>query len=233
MGVTPYQQNGRMDKKRALADSWTKNAANWTRAVRESRIGSRNAGTDSAILDAIAARKPMRFLDAGCGEGFHMRHIAERTGCEAVGFDASEELIATARAADPASSYEILRYDDLIANPDAFPGQFDVIAFNYALFDEDIVPLLAAARKRLAPEGVVIIQTLHPDRIGSKDGWKTEDFTGVDDEAWTPMPWYFRTMASWEAAIRRAGLTVEGRIEPTAEPGGAPLSLLLVCALPN
>jgi SAM-dependent methyltransferase len=219
-----------MDKKHALANSWKRNAANWTRAVREGRIGSRKAGTDAAILDAIAARKPMRFLDAGCGEGFHIRKIVERTGCEAVGFDASEELIAAAQAADPSGSYEILSYAHLIADPDVLPGPFDVIAFNYALFDADIAPLLIAVRCRLAPDGVVIIQTLHPDRIDSKDGWKTEDFTGVDDEAWAPMPWYFRTEASWETEIQRAGLTILDRIEPKAEPHGAPLSLLMVCS---
>lgn len=222
-----------MDKKRTLANSWKKNAGNWTRAVREGRIASRRAGTDAAILDAIAARKPTRFLDAGCGEGFHMRQVAGRTGCEAVGFDASDELIAAARAADPTGTYEVLRYDDLIADPGTLPGPFNVIAFNYALFDDDVVPLLAAARQRLSDDGAIVIQTLHPDTIGGADGWQTEDFAAFDGKAWAPMPWYFRTIASWDTAIQRAGLTVLDRIEPASQSDSVPLSLLMVCGIGN
>ena len=55
---------------RELAASWERNAANWTRVVREGLIPSRRAGTDAAILDAIAERAPRRLLDIGCGEGW-------------------------------------------------------------------------------------------------------------------------------------------------------------------
>jgi len=218
-----------MERKKALADSWDRNAANWTRAVREGRIASRKAGTDAAILDAIAMRKPVRFLDAGCGEGFHVRRIAERTGCIAVGFDGSAALIEAARAADPAGRYHVLTYDAFVAEPAALGGPFDVIAFNYALFDEDVTPLLAAARGLLAPGGAILIQTLHPKKIGGEDGWRTEDFAALGTGDWTPMPWYFRTLESWRVTIARAGLTLTTMTEPAAEPGGAPLSLLMTC----
>jgi SAM-dependent methyltransferase len=217
------------DKKQALADSWARNAANWTRAVRDGRIASRTAGTDAALLDAIAARKPRRFLDAGCGEGFHVRRIAEMTGWDAVGFDGSAALIEAARAADPDNRYEVLSYDAFVATPAAIGGPFDVVAFNYALFDEDVTPLLAAARRVLAPDGAVVIQTLHPDAMGGEDGWRTEDFAAFGDGDWTPMPWYFRTLESWTAVIADAGLTRARVIEPAAGPGGAPLSLLMIC----
>jgi len=76
-----------MDRKAELARSWDWNAANWTRAIRDGLIASRKAGTDAAILDAIAAREPRWFLDAGCGEGFHVRRVRDLCGCEAAGFD--------------------------------------------------------------------------------------------------------------------------------------------------
>jgi SAM-dependent methyltransferase len=218
-----------LDRKKSLADSWNRNAANWTRAVREGLIASRKAGTDAALLDAIAARKPRRFLDAGCGEGFHVRRIAEMTGCDAVGFDGSAALIEAARAADPDNRYEVLSYDAFVATPGAIGGPFDVVAFNYALFDEDVAPTLAAARRVLAPDGAVVIQTLHPDAIGGEDGWRTEDFAAFGDDDWRPMPWYFRTPDSWKAVIAAAGLNLACVTEPAAEPGGAPLSLLMVC----
>jgi len=222
----------RMDKKKALADSWTQNAANWTRAVRDRAIASRKAGTDAAILDAIAAREPARFLDAGCGEGFHVRRVAELTGCAAVGFDGSVALVEAARAADPGNRYILMTYDAFIADPGAVGGPFDAIAFNYALFDEDVIPVLAAAHGLLAPDGAILIQTLHPAAVGGAEGWRTEDFAAFGRGDWTPMPWYFRTLASWRAAIARAGLRLASVAEPAAEAGGAPLSLLMTCEAP-
>jgi SAM-dependent methyltransferase len=222
-----------MDRKKALAASWNKNAANWSRVVRDGLIASRRAGTDAAILKAIAGRNPSRFLDAGCGEGWHVRRVADVTGCDAVGFDGSAALIADARATDPVNRYDVLTYDAFVSKPNTVGGPFDVIAFNYALFDEDIVPLLSAAKALLSQNGAVVIQTLHPWVVshddGYRDGWRTEDFAALGDDGWTPMPWYFRTMASWHAALRRSGLTILDLAEPAAESGGKPLSLLLTC----
>lgn len=221
-----------MDKKQALADSWTRNAAGWTRAVRDGLIASRAAGTDKAILDAIAARRPKRFLDAGCGEGFHVRRVAERTGCAAVGFDGSAALVDAARAADPAGRYEVLTYDAFTADPAALGGPFDAIAFNYSLFDAEVTPVLGAARAVLAPGGAILIQTLHSEAVGGADGWRLEDFAAFDGGDWSPMPWYFRTLPSWRAAIAEAGLTLAAVSEPAAESGGTPLSLLMTCEAP-
>ena len=202
------------------------------RAVRDGSIASRKAGTDAAILDAIATRGPACFLDAGCGEGFHVRRVAEMTGCEATGFDGAIALVEAARAADPGNRYIVLTYDAFIADPGAVGGPFDAIAFNYALFDEDVAPVLAAARGLLAPGGAILIQTLHPAAAGGGDGWRTEDFAAFGSGDWTPMPWYFRSLELWRAAIAEAGLTLASVTEPAAEPGGAPLSLLMTCEAP-
>jgi SAM-dependent methyltransferase len=233
---------------RALAESWDANAANWTRAVREGRIASRRAGTDAAILAAVAARRPRRLLDAGCGEGWLVRAVREATGdgaaddgapaCAATGIDAAAALVAAARAADPAGDYRVLGYDDLVAGRhDLAPG-FDVVVFNYALFDADdaVAALLAAARGLLDPAGAVVIQTLHPDALGpAARGWQVEDFAGFGDDAgaWAAMPWYARSRAGWRSVIAAAGLAVAEARAPTAtpaaDPDGPPLSLLLVC----
>ena len=224
-----------MDRKTELADSWRKNARNWTRAVRERLIPSRAAGTDAAIIDAVADRHPKRLLDVGCGEGFHLRALARRTGCTGVGIDGSPDLIDAARRADPKNDYRLLTYDELIADPEATGGPFDVILFNYALFEEDVVPLLSAARSLLAPGGAIMIQTLHPDNDpgDGADGWRQEDFAAFENENWTPMPWYFRTTDRWVEAARTAGLTLTVAGEPSAEPGGPPLSILFLCTSTN
>ena len=123
---------------RALAASWDRNAANWTRVVREGLIPSRRAGTDAAVLDAITERAPRRLLDIGCGEGWLIRAVTARTGCTAVGIDGAEALIAAARAADPVNDYRMLDYGDLGAAE--IGADFDVVVFNYSLFAEAIIP---------------------------------------------------------------------------------------------
>jgi SAM-dependent methyltransferase len=213
-----------------LEQSWIANAANWTRAVREGLIPSRKAGTDAAIVAAILARAPKRMLDIGCGEGWLARAVAAQAKCDAVGVDGSADLVRDAAQADPANRYAVLSYGDLVAGRHDLGGGFDVIAFNYALFEQDITPLLNAARGLLAPRGAIVIQTLHPNAFaGAEEGWRTEDFSAFQNQNWTPMPWYLRSLDSWCEAIARAGLKIVETREPKAAPDGPPLSLLLIC----
>ena len=213
-----------------LEQSWVANAANWTRAVREGLIPSRKAGTDAAIVRAIVARRPRRVLDVGCGEGWLIRAVRAQTLCEAVGIDGSPDLVSDAATADPASRYVALKYDALVAARHDLGAGFDVVAFNYALFEKDIVPLLSAARGLLASGGAVAIQTLHPDAFArAEDGWRTEDFSAFQNQNWTPMPWYYRSLQSWRETIGRAGLAIIETREPKAQPDGPPLSLLIIC----
>lgn len=218
-----------MSRKSDLEASWKRNAENWTRAVRDRLIPSRTAGTDAAIVDAIARRKPARFLDMGCGEGWLCRAVTEKTGCTATGLDGTAALIEAAQAADPDGCYITLSYDDVISGAPVPNAPFDVIAFNYALFEEDVVPLLNAVKHLLVDSGAIIIQTLHPDSDpgDGKDGWRKEDFAAFENEAWAKMPWFFRTMESWEAVFAEAGLSLMGTEEPTADTNGPPLSMIM------
>ena len=210
--------------------SWIANAHNWTRAVRERLIPSRKAGTDAAVVDVIVARRPQRLLDVGCGEGWLTRRLRLLTDCETTGIDFSPDLIRDAFDADPAGRYLVLRYADLVAGRHELGGGFDVVAFNYALFEEDIVPVLAAARNLLAARGAIVIQTLHPDAFpAASEGWRTEDFSAFQSRDWTPMPWYHRSMNSWRETIASAGLAIVETHEPKAQPDEPPLSLLMIC----
>jgi 2-polyprenyl-3-methyl-5-hydroxy-6-metoxy-1,4-benzoquinol methylase len=211
---------------KALAQSWDRNAVNWTRVVRQQLIPSRRAGTDAAILEAIAERAPKHLLDIGCGEGWLVRAVASRTGCACVGIDGSEGLIAAALAADPGNDYRVLDYNRL-ATAD-LGAAFDIVVFNYALFAEDIAPSLRAAADRLASDGALIIQTLHQGDDG-EDGWRSEDFAAFGAGDWAPMPWYSRSLESWRAVVAAAGLKMLAMREPKAEDARI-LSLLMVCA---
>lgn len=220
-----------MDRSKTLSNSWDGNAGNWTKAVREGLIPSRRAGIDEAIVTAILGHKPSRLLDVGCGEGWLIRSILQSADCEAVGIDGSEALIADARKADAQSDYRAFGYDALIDDPTPLGGGFDAIVFNYAILDKKASRLLAAIKPLLSADGRVFIQTLHPwTQDGEyRDGWRTEDFSAFAAPGWKPMPWYFRTLDSWLSKIGDAGLVLQDLIEPVAEGGDRPLSLIMIC----
>lgn len=221
------------DPSARLARSWDQNAANWTRAVRDGAIASREAGTDEAIVDAIVHRAPRCLLDVGCGEGWLIRRVSQQVSCDCVGIDACDALIAAARALDPAGSYRVARYEELPQKPGALGGAFDAIVFNFALLDEAAPAVLRSVLPLLSPAGAVIIQTLHPWSAAGeepyRDGWRCEGFTAMAGEDWEPMPWFFRTLGSWHQVVRAAGLVVHELGEPLDPATQRPLSLLLTC----
>jgi 2-polyprenyl-3-methyl-5-hydroxy-6-metoxy-1,4-benzoquinol methylase len=198
--------------------------------VREGRIPSRRAGTDDAILSAVMEHSPKRVLDAGCGEGWLARQMAE-SGIDVVAFDGSAPLIEKAQPAGGAQ-FKHLSYDEFVSDAARAGRDFDVAVFNFSLFTADIVPTLRAARDTLQPDGALIIQTVHPfnDAEGHpyQDGWREEDFATMDGAFRTVMPWFFRTMSSWVNAVISAGYQLRELREPPNESTGKPLSLLII-----
>lgn len=218
------------DQEERIARSWRVNADAWSDAVRNRRIASRGAGTDAAIVEAVLRANPASVLDLGCGEGWLVRALAAR-GIEAVGIDASPELVAAARASGGAR-FECASYRELACAPSTRP--FDVVVFNFALFGEDLAEPLRAARARLRPRGTLVVQTLHPHAAAVGDapveGWRVEDFCAIGGDFREPMPWYFRTLESWYTALCDAGFA-RVRVEEPRDAHGAVLSLLLsACA---
>ncbi len=220
-----------------IINSWERNAALWTTAVREEAIPSRAAGTDQAIIDAVKALRPRRVLDIGCGEGWLLRRLCDELRgeprCEATGTDGSAVLIDAARTAHQGGTYMVLSYETLAVQPDKLGGPYDAVICNFSLLDQDIAPILAAAAKSLAAEGRLLIQTLHPGAASGEgayvDGWREETFASFTKGDWAPMPWYFRTLGSWFAAFKAAGLVVTAMDEPINQDSGKPLSVIFHC----
>jgi SAM-dependent methyltransferase len=217
---------GRSDQAARLQKSWHDNAAAWTAAIRSGAIESRRIATDAAILDAVLELRPQKTLDLGCGEGWLVRALAEQ-GLAAVGVDGSAPLIEAASSSG--GSFFCLSYAELIAEPARCGENFDLVVANFALLEERILPLLAALRRIMTPDGWLLVQTLHPLAAGPpyEDGWRTEDFCGFGEGAWTPMPWYFRTLGSWVGVLRDGGFLLDGLREPIHPQDRRPLSLLL------
>jgi SAM-dependent methyltransferase len=214
------------DEAERLLASWHANAAAWAEAVRSGAIESRRLATDAAILGAVQRRWPQKVLDLGCGEGWLVRALAEQ-GLAAIGVDGSGPLVEAASRAG--GRFLRLGYAELVAEPERCGAGFDLVVANFALFEEKTLPLLAALRRIMTADGWLLVQTLHPLAAGPpyEDGWRTEDFCGFGGGAWTPMPWYFRTLGSWIGVLREAGFALHGLQEPAHPQERRPLSLLL------
>lgn len=212
----------------ALLNSWQHNAQAWIDAVRSGAIESRRQVTDQAILLAILGRQPERVLDLGCGEGWLLRALADRS-IDAHGVDGDAALVDAARAAGTAQ-VQVASYEQLADGEVDIGTGYDLICANFALLHQDIIPLLAAMKALLVPGGALVIQTLHPWSVANgdyQDGWREESFAGFAGE-WQPMPWYFRTLASWLNALDMAGFRLVSLQEPQHPQSALPQSLLLI-----
>jgi hypothetical protein len=81
----------------------------------------------------------------------------------------------------------------------------------------------------LQPGGMLLIQTLHPlaDSIGPYlDGWRDGSWAGCGDGFGQAAPWYFRTLAGWQASFAAAGLYISALDEPLHPHTGRPASIV-------
>lgn len=217
-----------------LDRSWDGNALAWTATVRGGLIESRRVATDRAILDATRRLSPRRVLDVGCGEGWLCRAL-NGAGVACTGLDGSSHLIAAARAADPAGTYQLLRYAEFRRLEEVVEASsFDVVVCNFSLLHEHIAPILRSVREVLRIGGTLLIQTVHPWLVSEGqeyiDGWRIEDFSWAKHPFPEPMPWYFRTLDSWARTLGEAGFTIAGIAEPLNPETRKPLSLMFSAA---
>lgn len=106
------------------------------------------------IVERLVARVPAgRALDAACGTGRHAKHLAERH--ETHGVDASPEMLAVAKEAAPAATFQT---GDLerIPYPDA---HFDVVVCALALCHLEDLTAGVAEIARVAKAGAKVVLT--------------------------------------------------------------------------
>ena len=146
----------------STSDTYARNADFWVKIIREGLDRYRTELTDQAVLDAVGDVDGLDVLDAGCGEGYMSRLLAQR-GARAAGVDVSDSLIEYARAHEDAGrldlSYTVGSLEDLPYPDDSF----DAAVCNHVLSDvTDPSAALKELGRVLRPGGRLVILMLHP-----------------------------------------------------------------------
>ena len=209
-----------------LLSAWQANSESWIQALEHQELASRTLATNAAIVRAVNSHSPQRILDVGCGEGWLCRAL-EAPDRRVVGIDGVETLIAEARRKSDSSSYFCYDYEAIRGGQLPDLGQFEVIVFNFALFEkEGTIHLLPQPHTLLAPQGRLVIQTvsLAPEEPA---GWHQEDWRSLERDFPAPFSWYYRRPENWRTTLTTAGWQV-AKMEQVDHPdSAAPLSLII------
>lgn len=170
-------------------------------------------GNDTIALEEPVVRElldelpPGPVLDAACGTGRHVAYLAQ-AGREVVGADASEAMLARARAKLPGAD---LRHGELTAlglDDGAFAGAVCALALSHL---PEIGPAIAELGRVLRPGGRLVISNPHPFATGVL-GWRAV----FADEAGrrSTIREHPHLHGDYLAAFSAAGLVARRLIEP-------------------
>lgn len=218
-----------------LSQIWDLNAESY--AAHCSRYGDRNKEVllTPRVLNWLGDISGLEVLDAGCGEGFLCRLLAER-GARVTGVDYSGKLLEIARERTPQDlniAYRHLNLETLDPIPEA---SFDLIVSLLTLQDvPDYQAALREIERVLKPAGRCFLAFTHPcftsdggwvrDEQGKKLHWKTDRYflereveMRLDPTSEDNPIGFHRTLSSYYRAIREAGFIIHDLIEPTPSP---------------
>ena len=139
------------------ADTYAGNADFWVRIIRDGLDPYRGRLTDQAVLTAVGDCSGCEVLDAGCGEGYMSRILADR-GAKVTGIDTSSALIAAASSHPDARTTDARFY---VANVEDIPEpneRFDLGVCNHVMSDvDDPATALKELGRVLRPGGRLVV----------------------------------------------------------------------------
>lgn len=120
------------------------------------------------VVTAHASAPVRRVLDLGCGTGAHAAILAAR-GYEVVGVDRSEEMLAVARG--KAGGSVTFRQADI--RTVELGERFDLVLMMFAVIgylgsNEDVIAGLAAARRHVHPNGLLVLDAWYEPAVLSQ-----------------------------------------------------------------
>ena len=218
-----------------IVDSWRKNAAPWTMAVRNEEIQSRKLVTNSAIVEGVLSLRPKTVLDLGCGEGWLAHRLAAH-GITVLGTDVVPDLIAKASDTQSGALFKTLSYEEI--SQGALSGKYDVVVSNFALLgNESVTNLFKTIPSLINPNGSFVVQTIHPvvgcGEFPYIDGWREGSWAGFNSQFTDPAPWYFRTLESWVRLFTSNGFSLQEIKEPINPLTEKIASVLFIASLRN
>ena len=161
------------------------------------------------------SKRPMRYLDVGCGNGYTVRWAAELLGEGeglALGLDGSAEMVARAASLSEGlpASFVHAPFPDHgqpeLLQASSFDGIFSMEVFYYL---PDLPAGLAEVARLLRPGGrFVCVVDFYAENVASH-GWP--DDLGVPMTLWSK--------ADWRSAFEAAGLAVVHQEQLRAAPG--------------
>jgi SAM-dependent methyltransferase len=221
---------------------WDANAAFWDNHMGDAGNDFHRELVAPAAEELLALTPGERVLEIACGAGLFARRMAE-LGARVTATDLSSGMIevAKARCGEHATRIDFRQLD--AADPAQLAalgdGSFDAAVCNMAIMDMiDVAPLFTALQRVLVPGGRVVFTLCHPcfnttgcvrvveeadsgGVIETHYGVKVLKYKGLGPArgigiAGQPMPQYYfdRTLADLLGACFRAGLVMDGILEP-------------------
>lgn len=149
-----------------LQTQWDANAAVWNQVTAQGLDAFRNEMLDPAVLSLLKPTKGQVILDAGCGNGYFTKKLANLNAKEVIGIDLSPNLIASANQLKAKSSttsplrFETGSITDLSNIPDQ---SVDQITCTMTLMDcPDLEAVLKTFNRVLKPDGTMVFSIKHP-----------------------------------------------------------------------
>lgn len=128
----------------------------WLEAHHEAKLIER-----TEFVKRVINNSPQRIVDLGCGPGIWLELFSQHAGpsCELIGIDSDECSIACAISRSYTwAQATILQCINIDTHPEEIPEADIYLAFNIFPYIKDINFLMETLRKKLRPNGIVVIR---------------------------------------------------------------------------